>query len=38
MEFDAIAKIVGRDKADTVRVIAKRAMERVRERMRRHAP
>ncbi len=36
MEFEAIAGVVGRDKPDTVRVIFKRAMDRVRGRMRGH--
>jgi RNA polymerase sigma factor (sigma-70 family) len=37
MEFEAIAACVGREKADTVRAIFNRAMEKVRRRMRAHA-
>ncbi len=36
MEFEAIAAIVGRAKPDTVRVIFKRAMAKIRTRMRAH--
>lgn len=37
MEFEAIAASVGREKADTVRAIFNRAMQKVRHRMRGHA-